>query len=451
MNEVERTWKVGELARATGLSIRALRHYDEIGLLVPGRSESGHRVYTRADVERLYRVLAFRGVGLSLDEIGSVLDADGVTLLDTVRRHVAAVERDIEQRRRLLERLRSMLNALERSSAPTVEDFLGAVEAMTVVETEISDVVTRERWDATWELTDPYVVLLREAEGERILPIWIGAPEAAALVLQRRGAKLPRPLGHDLTVALLSAVDARVERVVIERLEDNTFFATVTVTSGRDPYEVDARPSDALNLAVRSRARIHVARSVFDAAGGTAWPDALEQAAVAKGQAPWTSVIAGPSAPPWAPVSGQRMSAGPPSYAIDADSPQTLQRAAAEARALGHGYVGDAHLLLGILAGDDGPASRLLDRHGITVAAVREATVARAPDAPSSSETMCLTAGAMYTMQRASNEARRRRTMDIAPMHLLLGLLDSPDVIDILGLTHDLAAVRDDARSELDS
>lgn len=105
MGDVERGWKVGELARATGLTIRALHHYDEIGLLVPPRTEAGHRAYTPQDVERLYRVLALRGVGMPLQDIAAALDDDGASLVDTVRRHVAAVERDIKQRRRLLDRL----------------------------------------------------------------------------------------------------------------------------------------------------------------------------------------------------------------------------------------------------------------------------------------------------------------------------------------------------------
>ncbi len=70
--------------------------------------DGGHRASSGADVERLYRVRALRGVGLALDEIGAVLDDDGVSLVDTVRRHVAAIERDIEQRRLLLTRLRGM-------------------------------------------------------------------------------------------------------------------------------------------------------------------------------------------------------------------------------------------------------------------------------------------------------------------------------------------------------
>ena len=134
-----------------------------------------------------------------------------------MRRHVAAVERDIEQRRRLLDRLRTMLDALERSSSPTADELIGAVEAMTVVEATIEDVITRDRWPAAWELQQPYVVLLKLGDDERILPIWIGEPEATALAWQRRGVTTPRPLGHDLMVALLQATGARVERVVIER------------------------------------------------------------------------------------------------------------------------------------------------------------------------------------------------------------------------------------------
>jgi bifunctional DNase/RNase/DNA-binding transcriptional MerR regulator len=442
MYEIERTWKVGELARATGLTVRALHHYDEIGLLVPGRAESGHRLYSRTDVERLYRVLELRGVGIALEEIGSILDDSGVSLMDTVRRHLAAVERDIEHRHRLLDRLRNMLDALERSSAPTVEDLIGAVEAMTVIETGIEDVVTRERWDTAWELSEPYVVLLREADGERILPIWIGQPEATALVLQRQGATLPGPLGHDLTVALLGMLNARIERVVIERLHDATFFATVTVMSGGDPREVDARPSDALNLAVRSGAPIQVAGSVFDAAGRTAWPDALETAAGANGPAPWT------------PVNERRTTTPAPTYAIKEDSPRVLQLAAAQARELGHRFVGDAHLLLGILSEDDGPVARLLQRPGITLARAREAVIghwAAAPDTPPRGDGMCLTVSAMYTMQGASGQARRRGTLSIGPLHLLLALLYSPYSVDILGLNpNDLATLRDDARIELD-
>ncbi len=89
-------WKVGELARATGLTVRALHHYDNVGLLVPSqRTSGGHRVYDAQDARRLYRILALRRLGFRLDEIASLLDEGGVSLLETVRRHLEQVEREL--------------------------------------------------------------------------------------------------------------------------------------------------------------------------------------------------------------------------------------------------------------------------------------------------------------------------------------------------------------------
>ena len=443
MDELERTWKVGELARATGLTIRALHHYDEIGLLVPDRTDGGHRVYSGADVERLYRVLALRGVGMALDEIAAVLDDDRVSLVDTMRRHVAAVERDIEQRRRLLHRLRGMLDALERSSAPTADDLIGAVEAMTVVEATVEDVLTRERWEATWELTQPHVVLLREAGGERLLPIWIGEPEASALVLQRRGAALPRPMGHDLMVALLGTLGARVERVVIDRIDGHTFFATLTVVSGGVAHEVDARPSDALNLALRSGTPIHVASELIDAAGIAAWPHGAE------------TVHGDGEPPPWTVLGRQRELYRTPGYTVGERSPEVLLRAAAAAHELGHRIVGPGHLVLGILAARDDPAAHLLERHGGSLAATREAVVERlagAPEPPVPDGETPLSARATHALRRASLLARMRGTREIAPLHVLLALAESGDGAELPGLgAVDLAALRDDVAAALDA
>lgn len=441
MDELERTWKVGELARATGLTIRALHHYDDIGLLVPGRTDGGHRAYSGADVERLYRVLALRGVGLALDEIGAVLDDDGVSLVDTVRRHVAAVERDIEQRRRLLDRLRGMLDALEHASAPTADDLLGAVEAMTVVEATIEDVLTRERWEDIWELTQPHVVLLREAGGERLLPIWIGEPEASALAVQRRGDRLARPLGHDLMVALLGALGARVERVVIDRIDGNTFFATLTVVSGGIAHEVDARPSDALNIALRSGTAIHVASELIDAAGIAAWPHPVE-----------TPDDGGP--PPWTALGKQRELHRTPGYAIDERSPELLRRAADQARELGNRVVGPEHLLLAILAERDDPSATRLERHGVSLETTRDAVAARlasAPDPPVPEGEIRLSRRATFALNRASVEARRRGTLAIGTLHVLLALAEGGDLAELPGLgDDDVKALRDEARAALD-
>lgn len=142
--EEDKRWKVGELAAATGLTVRALHHYDDVGLLVPSqRTAGGHRVYDARDAQRLYRILALRRLGFRLDEIAALLDDGGVSLLETVRRHLEQVERELEHQHRLRERLSQILEALQQSTQPPVDDYLDAVEAMTVIEIDVQDVIMR--------------------------------------------------------------------------------------------------------------------------------------------------------------------------------------------------------------------------------------------------------------------------------------------------------------------
>jgi DNA-binding transcriptional MerR regulator len=126
-------YRIGELARAAGVTVRALHHYDSLGLLVPSeRTGAGHRLYSAADVQRLYRLLALRGVGLPLDEIGPLLDR-GDGLSDTVRRHLGRVEQQLGALEELRLRLTRLLAALDGDEAST-ERFLDAMEAMTMAE-----------------------------------------------------------------------------------------------------------------------------------------------------------------------------------------------------------------------------------------------------------------------------------------------------------------------------
>lgn len=111
------------------------------------------------------------------------------------------------------------------------------------------------------------IVVLREEDGERHVPIWIGPYEAEALTLSLRGANVPRPLTHDLLKSLVDALEATVSHIVINDLRDDTFFATIVLDQDGKVIEVDARPSDAVNLAVRTSAAIFVAEHVLDQAG----------------------------------------------------------------------------------------------------------------------------------------------------------------------------------------
>jgi bifunctional DNase/RNase len=108
------------------------------------------------------------------------------------------------------------------------------------------------------------IVLLKTIDDNRFLPIWIGHPEAAAILMKLQGADTPRPMTHDLIVDMLDQVDSRCERVSVTELRDNTFFAPITLSLNGSEIELDSRPSDALAIAVRLGVPIFVAEEVIE-------------------------------------------------------------------------------------------------------------------------------------------------------------------------------------------
>src|ERR671919_2170771 len=108
------------------------------------------------------------------------------------------------------------------------------------------------------------IVLLKTKDGNKYLPIWIGQPEAAAILMKLQGAATPRPMTHDLVTDLLEQLDAQVVRITVTELRDNTFYASITVTMNGSEIEVDSRPSDAIALAVRAEAPIFAAERVIE-------------------------------------------------------------------------------------------------------------------------------------------------------------------------------------------
>ena len=108
------------------------------------------------------------------------------------------------------------------------------------------------------------IVLLKTAEGNRYLPIWIGHPEAAAILMKLQGATAPRPLTHDLLVNILSELDVEVVRVTVTELSENTFHASITVVQNGAEIEIDSRSSDAIAVAVRAQAPIYAADEVIE-------------------------------------------------------------------------------------------------------------------------------------------------------------------------------------------
>jgi MerR family transcriptional regulator, thiopeptide resistance regulator len=171
-----KAWRVGALARAAGLTVRALHHYDSIGLLRPSaRTQAGHRLYTEADVGRLYRVLALRQLGLSLDQTAAALDGDEGDLKTIVRAQLGHVERQLEHQTGLRARLRSVLSALERSEPLSADTLIELLEAMKMFERyytpeQLAQLEQRRQLlgdDAIRRVEEEWPVLIAEVEAAR--------------------------------------------------------------------------------------------------------------------------------------------------------------------------------------------------------------------------------------------------------------------------------------------
>ncbi len=108
------------------------------------------------------------------------------------------------------------------------------------------------------------IVLLKTAEGNRYLPIWIGHPEAAAILMKLQNQAAPRPLTHDLLVNILGELEVEVLRVTVTELRDNTFHASITVQQDGNEIEIDSRSSDAIAIAVRAQVPIFAADEVIE-------------------------------------------------------------------------------------------------------------------------------------------------------------------------------------------
>ncbi len=107
------------------------------------------------------------------------------------------------------------------------------------------------------------IVLLKTTDGNKFLPIWIGHPEAAAILMKLQGATAPRPMTHDLINDMLVEMDASCIRVTVTEIKDNTFYASITLSTNGQEVDVDSRPSDAIAIAVRTNAPIFVSDEVI--------------------------------------------------------------------------------------------------------------------------------------------------------------------------------------------
>ena len=183
-------WKVGQLAKRTGISVRTLHHYDQIGLLTPShRTESGHRLYDRDDVVRLQQIVMLRQLGFALEEIGAALRRADTSLPRLIEMHLARLRGQIERERRLCARLEQMSAWLRAEEEVSVDDFLKTIEEMTMFEkymTEEQLETLRKRGEAVGprrmkEVQDEWPRLIEEVRAEMQRGTDVNSPRVQAL------------------------------------------------------------------------------------------------------------------------------------------------------------------------------------------------------------------------------------------------------------------------------
>jgi uncharacterized protein len=113
-------------------------------------------------------------------------------------------------------------------------------------------------------ITNMPIIILRDKDGQRVLPIWVGVFEANAIALQMENVATPRPMTHDLLKNVICDLKADIQKIVVSDLRENTFYALIYLVVNGEPVAIDARPSDAIALALRAQAPIFVEDRVID-------------------------------------------------------------------------------------------------------------------------------------------------------------------------------------------
>ncbi|WP_225724594.1 MULTISPECIES: MerR family transcriptional regulator [unclassified Nocardia] len=163
----ERTWRSGELARETGVTVRALHHYDRLGLLSPSsRTTGGHRCYDGADVRRLHRIIALRSFGFALDEIAALLDAGPDDPRGLLEQQLALVDERIADAVKLRARLLDVLGRLDRLVEPSTTQFLRMIEVTIAMDRPLTPErlaeMSRARAEYRQSLSDAELAALQE-------------------------------------------------------------------------------------------------------------------------------------------------------------------------------------------------------------------------------------------------------------------------------------------------
>jgi DNA-binding transcriptional MerR regulator len=182
--------RIGDLAARTGLTVRTLRHYDDIGLLAPAeRTEAGHRLYSDADVRHLYKIVALRHLGMPLAEIAQMLGRDGADPRPIVRKHLGRLEQLLVLQGRLRDRLNAILGELDGAEEPSADDFIDALEVMSQMDSYYTPEQLAQLEQRRQEMGDEGMLkaqqdwadLIAEAEAERTKGTPVTDPRVQAI------------------------------------------------------------------------------------------------------------------------------------------------------------------------------------------------------------------------------------------------------------------------------
>ena len=267
---------IGRFSRRAGIPVSHLRHYHELGLLEPAfvDPESGYRYYAVAQRESAEVIRLLHSIDMPVRDIQRVLaDSSEATVREVLAAHRARLEERITQiagRLKAIDRIVKEGKLVKQQTQITEDGFVPVH-----VESVEAHTPTAERWRELCEKLPGYFpeepqevhVVLLAADNGRHLPLWVGGFEGKALQLHLDGLKTERPLTYELMLTALDRHGHRIVRADVLKVVDGTFFARLIVESDGMTEELDCRPSDALNLALRAGAPVAVAKAVLDEAG----------------------------------------------------------------------------------------------------------------------------------------------------------------------------------------
>ena len=245
------------------------------------------------------------------------------------------------------------------------------------------------------------VVMLRAKDSDRYLPIWIGPSEAQSIALKLQDVSPPRPMTHDLLERMITDLGATVKRVVVSDLQGDTFYATIVLQLNGDTVERDARPSDAMALAVRTGVPIFVSEEVLEKGAGL-----FKHAQLPESSPRYIGKL------------------GHVRGILSDQARDVVLVAQSQARHLNHDAIGSEHLLLGLVEDAEGVGARVLIKMGLDLIKVRSMieTFLRPAEGTPSDE-LALTPRAARILELAGDEADRLGHHWFGTEHLLMGIM----------------------------